>query len=707
MSELIGSLRAGRLWGGGGRWLAGFADPLGALVRARADLALWMPVAFSCGIGGYFLLRYEPSAAMLGVVAVVLVIGGAGLLRGPDPVRLLAGLIACVACGFLLSAYRTHSVAAPVLEFRYYGPVEGRIIRVDRSSRDLIRLTLDQVALERVAPGRTPERVRVALHGAQDHLLLEPGLRVMMTANLQGPNGPAEPGAWDFRRTAWFQGLGAIGYSRAPVMLVAWADPHDLALAGHQARMAISRAMQDQMPGQAGAVAAALMTGDRSGIAEATNEAMRISNLYHIVSISGLHMSMLAGFVFAAIRYGIAVCGGLALRLPAKKIAAVAALIAASIYLWIAGPEVATQRSYIMAAVMLLAVLFDRLALSLRTVAIAAMVVLVTRPESLTEPGFQMSFAATVGLIIANKQWVVWSRPLPHLMRPAVALLFTSLVAGIVTGPIAAVHFNRGSGYGLLANFLAVPVMGTLVMPGGVIAAVLAPFGLAAPALWVMDIGTRWMIFVAEWVAGLKGAAVMVMGPPAVVLPVMGIGAAVAVLARGPLRGLGLATVIVSAVLWVQAERPALLVSSEGELVGLIGAEGRGLSKATSDFIASTWLQADGDDATLAQAVARPVFAGARNARQADWRGRAVVHLTGKGAPQALAQFCHDGALIVLADRAPSVIQGDCEIWDQPRLRASGALAFDASGHVTRANDVTGVRPWTGRASRTDAEAGQ
>ncbi|HEY0276620.1 MAG TPA: ComEC/Rec2 family competence protein, partial [Paenirhodobacter sp.] len=288
------------------------------------------------------------------------------------------------------------------------------------------------------------------------------------------------------------------------------------------------------------------------------------------------------------------------------------------------------------------------------------------------------------------------------------ALLFTSLVAGVVTGPIAAAHFNRGSGYGLLANFLAVPVMGTLVMPGGVIAAVLAPFGLAAPALWVMDLGTRWMIFVAEWVSGLQGASFMVMGPPDEVLPLMAVGALVGVLTRGPLRGAGLVAVAVAVVLWMQAARPALLISSEAELVGLMASDGRGLSKATADFIATNWLQTDGDGATMADAAARPVFTGPKNARVADWQGRAVVHLTGKGAVDRLAGFCHDGALIVLAATAPpGTKKGNCEIWDQPRLRVSGAVAFDGRGGIIGANTDIGDRPWVRKAGQGDPVADQ
>ncbi|MBD3788620.1 MAG: ComEC/Rec2 family competence protein, partial [Sphingomonadales bacterium] len=390
-----------------------------------------------------------------------------------------------------LAAGRAHQVAAPVLGFRYYGAVEGRVVEIDRSSRDQIRLTLDRVTLSNMDPGQVPARVRVSLSGGAE-ALPEPGTRVMLTANLSPPPGPAEPGGFDFRRYAWFEGLGAVGYTRTPVLRAAPPDPDDPLMAGHRLRMRLSAAMQARMPGQAGAVAAALMTGDRSGISEATNAAMRAANLYHIVSISGLHMGMLAGFVFGAIRYGLAALGGAALTWPVKKIAAVVALVAASLYLWVAGPEVATQRAWIMVAVMLLGVLFDRRAISLRSVALAAAALLVWQPESLTSAGFQMSFAATVALVLAMGPWTRIAHHLPRLVQPVAMLALTSLVAGFATAPIAAAQFHRVSDYGLLANMLAVPVMGALVVPAGVVAALLAPLGLAAPALWVMRIGTEW-----------------------------------------------------------------------------------------------------------------------------------------------------------------------------------------------------------------------
>ncbi len=665
------------------------------LIQARVDLVLWAPLALACGIGGYFALRDEPPAILVWGAVAAVIFGAVALFRAPETARFAAGMVALCALGFVLAELRAQSVAAPVLSFRYYGPVEGRIIGIDRSSRDRIRITLDQVVLDDVAPARTPQAVRISLQDAPRHLLLEPGLRVMMTANMQPPSGPTEPGAWDFRRMAWFAGLGAVGYARTPVMLLEPAPQGDWAMAGHRARMAISRAMQARMEGQAGAVAAALMTGDRSGISEATNVAMRASNLYHIVSISGLHMGMLAGFVFAAIRIGIAACGTLALRVPAKKIAAVVALLAATVYLWIAGAEVATARAYIMTGVMLLAVLFDRRALSLRTVALAAIVLMVLRPEGLTEPGFQMSFAATVALIGVYGHWENHATGIPGWLRPVLGLLVTSLIASAATGPLAAAHFNRVSGYGVIANMLTVPVMGTFIMSAGVIAAVLAPFGLSGLPLWVMEMGTRWMLFVADRVAELGGSVTMMPAPPAVVVPLMTAGAMVALLSRGLLRGVAVCACLAAGWIWLQSDRPALLVGGEAELVGLLGPEGRVMSKPGAGFLATNWLEADGDEASPEDAAARPGFEGPPGARSAVWQGRRIVHLTGKAAPGLLDSACQDGALVVVAVRvANAAARSGCDLWDLARLEASGALAFGADGglEITEA----GRRLWTG-----------
>jgi competence protein ComEC len=268
----------------------------------------------------------------------------------------------------------------------------------------------------------------------------------------------------------------------------------------------------------------------------------------------------------------------------------------------------------------------------------------------------------------------------------------------MATGPIAAAHFHRMPEYGLLANLLAVPVMGTLVMPAGVIAALLAPLGLAAPALWVMEQGTRWMIFVAEWVAGLEGAVIAVPQPPAFVLPGLALGAVVAVLARGAGRSLGGLAMVLALGGWAVAVRPVLLIAPEATLVGVMTPAGRALSKPAAGFIAESWLEADGDGATRDEAALRPGFDGPRNARVARLPdGRALVHLSGKGAAGRLAEHCQGGALVVLTAKAPPGDHPGCDLWDETRLATSGAVAIAADGQMHTSAGVTGARLWTGR----------
>jgi competence protein ComEC len=401
------------------------------------------------------------------------------------------------------------------------------------------------------------------------------------------------------------------------------------------------------------------------------------------------------GFVFGLVRTGLALIPAVLLRVPAKKIAAAVALVAAAAYLALAGPDVATERAFIMAAVMLVAVLIGRRAISLRSLAAAALIVLVLEPESLVDPGFQMSFAATLALILAHRPWTAVQDRVHPLLRPAVLLVIASLAAGAATGPIAAIHFNRIAGYGLLANLLANPVMGLLVMPSGVIAALVAPLGLEALPLWLMGQGCRAILAIAYWVAGLGGAVTAVPTPPGAVLPLMAAGACLAVLARRTPRLAGAAAVAAAFALWAAADRPAVLVAQDGGIVGIMTAEGRALSRESgAGFVAATWLEDDGDLADQAAAYARPGFrhAGTLSAAESPLR---IRHLRGKGAGERAAPLCRDGAILVLAEPWEVPPGADCTAYDTRSLRESGSLAISADGQVTTAQEVAGDRLWS------------
>ncbi len=687
------------------------AVPLDALAGARGQLFPWVPVLLSVGISIYFLLPAEPALPLLAFCLAVTALSGLIRILAAERWHAPALTVALVAGGLVLAAARAHLVAAPVLPFRYYGPVEGRVVEIDRSFSDAIRLTLDHVVLSDVDPAITPARVRVALHGDVPGTVPEPGATVILTGHLAPPEGPVAPGGFDFQRIAWFSSLGAVGYTHSPVLLLETPHPRSPAMIAFQARMALSRAMQAGMLGQAGALASAFMTGDRSGVSKATNDIMRASNLSHMISISGLHMGLVVGFIFALVRYGLALVPPVALRVNTKKVAAGVALVAATGYLALAGPDVATRRAWIMAVVMLIAVLSDRRAISMRSLAIAAMIVLLMEPESLVEPGFQMSFGATAALVAVFGPWSVIQRRVPAILRPVLLLILSSAVAGFATGPIAAAHFNRIAGYGLLANFLAGPIMGVIVMPAGVIAVLLTPLGLAGPALWLMQKGTEAILAIAAWVAGFDGSVAAVPTPPGLVLPVFALGGAFLFLSRGWLRGAGGAAIAASFALWSLAERPVLLVSGDGALVGLMTPAGRAVSKPKgAGFVAQNWLEDDGDLTPQDISFARGAFSGGKGAMRADFGDRVVWHLTGKTAPDRAKTLCQADAVIVMVGDWTGGDSPPCLVLDTPKLRATGAMSVETRSGVLRlttAKAVAGDRLWNRPTQRPARRGGK
>ena len=682
----------------------------GRLDRLNGRRMLYVPVCIGLGVGSYFALPTEPTMlawVLTGLAAAGLAGLGARLVRSPR-----AGLalplfgLALVAIGLIAGGIRSASVAAPVLDFRYYGPVEGRVVKIDRSASDATRLTLDRIRLDRVAPARLPERVRVSLHGDQPFAQPVPGDRLAMTAFLSGPEGPVEPGGFDFRRMAWFDRLGAVGYTRAPALPL---PPEVAAAGGHdggggvlvqKVRRGIAGWILARMPGEAGAFAVAITTGDRTAMSQETIQTLRDSNLAHLLAISGLHMGLLTAFVYAALRYAMALVPGLADRWSIRKIAALGALQAGAFYLALSGGSIATERAFIMVSVMFGAVLIDRRALTLRAVALAATLILLTQPESLTEPGFQMSFAATTALVFIFGSMRDWKGPRPpRWLQPVTGVLLSSGVAGLATAPFAAAHFNQVSYYGLAANMLAVPVMGAAVMPLAVLTALAAPLGLGGVTLWLMQWPIRWILGVAAWVAGLDGAVGHVPSPGPLVLPLVAAGGLTMVLLRGRVRLMGVVPVAIALALWADAERPPVLVAPSGGLVGVMTAEGRALSKPRGDsFTADVWLENDGDSADQDTAAARRGFSGEKGdlvARVGDLR---VAALSGRGASDRVAAACAGADLVVVSSEVEAPPAG-CAVYDTRRLIETGALALWPGPAGLRIDSVTehaGTRPWTG-----------
>ena len=328
---------------------------------------------------------------------------------------------------------------------------------------------------------------------------------------------PALPGGGDYGRINWFEGVGAGGRIGGPVTKATGIPDHwssGFFLSG--LRETISSRVRASLPECEAGFAIALITGERSGLNKDMRTALQLSGLAHILAISGLQMSVVAGGVFWLKRALLAAWPMIALRLPIKKIAALSGLGVAAFYLLISGQAIATQRAFIMLVVMFAAVLFGKSAISMRNLALAALIVLAITPHAVLTPSFQMSFMAVMGLIAGHEIMGGWqaalreklsARPLllhvlSKLALGLIGLSATTIIASAFTALPAAYHFNRFAVWSLPANMMALPFVTMLVMPGAVAAVALMPFGLEYLPLQIMRLGLEAVEAVAFMVAG-------------------------------------------------------------------------------------------------------------------------------------------------------------------------------------------------------------
>jgi competence protein ComEC len=542
--------------------------------------------------------------------------------------------------------------------------------------------------MERVAADRLPQTLRITLRGKAP---AEVGDAVSLVARVQPPSGPALPGAYDFALGAFYQRIGGIGFAYGNAKPAELGPaPLDIQLIAPLAhlRETIRRRIVEALPGEEGAIAAALVMGDQGGVPDETQDDMRASGLGHVLSISGLHMALVAGWTFWFLRALFALSPSLALRRPIKKWAALGGLAAATFYLGLSGGGVATDRSYIMTAILFLAILAGRRALTLRNVALAAIAILAVYPESILSVSFQMSFAATIALVAGyeaiarrGERRTADARSgldlRGRLKRAAIGLALTSLLAGFATMPFAIYHFQRMAPFSLLANLIAMPAVGTLVMIMVPLTVIAMPFGLEDGPLWLMGWGIDWMTFVAHeaatWSEGLGGTRMI----PALALLLVVAGFLWLTLWQERWRLAGLAPILLAVPVALSVGVPDVLVAADGQSAAVRGIDGRYriLGKG-DDFVVETWLRADGDprktdDPTLKDGVRCDPLGCV--AALADGR---IVALS--QSVRALSDDCPRAAVVVSRFRAPASCGDKATVIDRLASAQGGSVALYA-----------------------------
>jgi competence protein ComEC len=368
---------------------------------------LWAPVALTFGIWTYFTLPQEPALLLTGFFMLL-----ASVLFWRARARMGMLLLAIFLSGFVLAKVRAEIIATPLLKATTGEIVVSGIVRdVERASERRNTIILQPDEIEGMTSAQLPRRLRL-LNSTRNG---EPvtGNRIAFKARLGPIPSPTMPGGFDYGRQLYFNGIGGTGRITSKIDVLGSTTSASLWLSGAltNLRQKIGNRIRQHLKGTIAAFAEAIITGERASIPNDVNKSLQISGLAHILSISGLHMSLAAGGVFWIVRAFLALFPPLAQRWPIKKWAAGAALVFGFAYMLLAGSGAATQRSYIMLAVVFLAIIVDRPAISLRNLALAALLILIMQPESAIQASFQMSFMAVMGLAAFFEYW---NRPKPE-----------------------------------------------------------------------------------------------------------------------------------------------------------------------------------------------------------------------------------------------------------------------------------------------------
>ena len=672
-----------------------------ALIEAeRAGLALWLPVAFAAGVALWFGLPW--ASQRVAVAAMFLGLGGAGLLLRWRPLVVVA-LLALAGMG--VAQARSAMVAHPVLAAPQVATLAGVATDISNNpDRDRWRLTLapDDPAL--------PPLVRISLVGAPPPGFA-PGARIALRAMLRPPAGAAIPGGYDFARRAWFDGIGATGFPLGALSITAPAPPPAGALALLAAgRAALTLRIRAAVPGEAGAIAAAFVTGDQGAIPEVTKQAMRDSGLAHLLSISGLHIAVVVGGTLFLVRRLLALSPFLALRLPLRTVAAGAAALVGIGYTLLAGAEVPTVRTILATLIVLFGMVIGREAFSLRLLAAAAMLILAVRPEALLGASFQLSFAAVIAIValyespLGRRLTVAAENegPVRAVLRHLASLVVSGLVAELALSSIGLFHFNRAGLYGVFANLFAIPWTSFVIMPalmlglaGEIIGAGSLVWPLVGKAMGVL-------VTVAEMTAAAPGSVVrlpMMPGPAYALIIAGGLWLA---LWRTRWRWWGGGAMLLGLIVALLTPPPDLVISGDGRNAALrLSGDRLGFIRPrTGDFLRDVWgdaLAADGD----VNLIDLPGTACSRDACVArfvgggrQWRLLITLSRDYIDRPRFAAE-CARADIVISDRRMPRWCRPRWRVFDRTALAETGAVAiWLGTGRVATVQGRIGDHPW-------------
>lgn len=476
------------------------------LKSEKIQLPCWLPVLIGIGI----LIRLQgfilntPIIVFLSISFFI-----STILFQNNYIRLISIICCSILLGYLALDYRYKSVDAPIFPYNDKFSVVQGVVENIVPLESGYRIILSNVKIEKLSLKKTPKKVRLTVR--TDIGEIKSGNLVKVKAILSKPMQPYIPNTYNFARDAYFKQIGAVGYTVSNFEIINTAS--NSFMGGlNKIRNNIQRRVIDSIGVYDGSIVTALMINEYSNIDKNVLKNLRATGLAHILSVSGMHLSLVAAIFFVTSRFILNLFPSIALRIHCKKIAAFISLLGSFGYLLISGMEVAAIRSFIMASMVIIAIIIDRSANPMRAISWAATIILFITPENIVHPSFQMSFAAVLALISSYELFMkikfdfsefnILQKGLFYFFSVA----FSSLIAGLATAPFALYHFGQTSNYSILANLLAVPITSFWLMPMVVVTFLLYPLHLEFLSLNLMKFGVIILIKIANYIAGLPSA---------------------------------------------------------------------------------------------------------------------------------------------------------------------------------------------------------
>lgn len=576
------------------RWQA-FLTSLAEAVEQRRLFLLW-PYAVIVGLIVSLTTPAEPQPWLLAGVGAAIALALILARARPGLFRVLT-LSGAFWAGFSLLCMHATLFGTTMLARPAYGTYEMRVDEIvselDSGTRAIVS-SITPTGTSRTVPMR---RARIVIAEGPS---LAPGDIIRAPVRFYAVPGPVVPNGFDSQFHAFFDGIGAYGNTTDKVERVSSGSNSAPERVIDGIRRGIAARIDTDLQQPTAGIARALITGDQSAVSDEARETMAAAGLAHVLSVSGLHLTIVAGLVLVTLRGGLALVGGIHRFVSVKRVAAAGAVIAALAYFAISGGNVAALRSTIMLVLVLGAVVFGRRALTMRNVAIAALIVIATDPASVFRPSFQLSFAAVVALIGA---WELMRPPEGRenslLVRTGSYLwgiVLTSLIAGAATLLFSVYHFQQTSPLGVLGNLFTLPLVGFVMMPSAVLATLAMPFGWEAPFVALMGWSIDRMLdlggLVAGWSAGLDVSPLL--APVALLL---GLAALAWFTFLSSWHRLIAPALLLPAVLLFALDRPPdVLIADTTQAVALRGSSGLELAAGKGDsFAVSVWRETYGE----------------------------------------------------------------------------------------------------------------